>query len=169
MGWNIRCLLILLFLPTITIVIFYSTWLTPQQSFNFNSVNERSELFWNKFRVLKGSLDLLKRTIETVKEPNADKVTYCDENVEEDFGKEEEKVFSNRNLFDLLTRKLEDEVLSIMTSTSPCSSTSSSSPSTSSSTWKPSARPSPISKVHAGGPTRMPGGGKDQQNVNSKY
>ena len=144
MSSNFRLLLTIL---SSTIVIFITTWRwTPQQGLNFNSLNERSEFFRNKFWLLKGSLDLLKSNLETVKEPNGDELIYCDEDFVEDFGEEEEeKVFSNRNRFDHLTRQLEDEVLSIMTSTSPCSTTSSPSSSTSSSTSKPSStsRPSP--------------------------
>ena len=133
MSSNFCFLLIVL---SSAIVIFITTWRwTPQQGLNFNSLNERSEFFRNKFWLLKGSLDILKNNFETVNEPNGDELIYCDEDFVEDFGEEEEKVFSNRNQFDHLTRQLEDEVLTIMTSTSPCSSTSSPKPS--------STRPSP--------------------------
>ena len=130
MSSNFCFLLIVL---SSAIVIFITTWKwTPQQGLDFNSLNERSEFL----RLLKGSLDILKNNFETVNEPNGDELIYCDEDFVEDFGEEEEeKVFSNRNRFDHLTRQLEDEVLSIMTSSSPCSSTSSPKPS--------STRPSP--------------------------
>ena len=57
---------------------------------------------------------------------------FCDEDDGEKVLASEEKIFSNRNLFDALTRQLEDEVLSIMTSTSPCSTRSPPTSSTSS-------------------------------------
>ena len=158
MSSNFRYLLIVL---SSTIVILFTTWgWMPQQSLDFNSVNERSEFFRNQFQLLKGSLNSLKSNFETVKETSGDDLIYCDEDVE-DFGKEEEKVFSNRNLFDHLTRQLEDEVLSIMTSTSPCSTASSPSRSTSPSTSKTSTRPSPTPRriLVSGEPISLPGGG----------
>ena len=162
MASNFRFLLILLSSTIIIIFILIPTWLIPQHSLSFNSVNERSELFWDKFRLLKGNLDFLKSNAEIVKEPNGDELIYCDEDFEEEFGKE--KVFSNRNLFDQLTRKLEDEVLSIMTSTSPCStttSTSSPSLSTTPSRSKSSTRQGVTSTMFAGRSNTLPGNGKD--------
>ena len=149
MWTNFRFLLIIL--SSLTIIIFFTT----QQNLNLDSVNEK--FFLNKFWLLKGSQDLLKSNFEAVKEEN--EVIYCEEEDVEDFGEEEEKVFSNRNLFDHLTRQLEHEVLRIMTSASPCSTTSSSSSSTSSPLSKPSSTTtSPTSRK-----TSLPGGSEHQQ------
>ena len=99
-------------------MIFYPTWVTSPQSLSLDSMKEKSETVWEKLRLLKEVLDV-GSNVEIAEEQNAEELVYCDENTD-DFPNEE-KVFSNRNLFDQLTRQLEEEVLSIMTSTWPCS------------------------------------------------
>ena len=91
----------------------------------------KSEFVLDQFRQFRENLDLLKVDFEEPSE--MEDSVFCDEDDGEKVLASEEKIFSNRNLFDALTRQLEDEVLSIMTSTSPCS-TRSPPPSSSSST-----------------------------------
>ena len=151
MASNTRCLCCLLF-SIITIVIFYPTWLTSPQSLNLDSMKEKSETVWEKLRLLKEVLDV-GSNVEIAEEQNAEELVYCDENTD-DFPNEE-KVFSNRNLFDQLTRQLEEEVLSIMTSTSPCSTPAS----------PPTTPPglSPASRKTLGGSNNLLVGGKGRQ------
>ena len=122
-NFHIFFSLLLLMVIVLTLL---PVWLAP----NLNFVKVESEFVWDQFRQLRENLDLLKDGLEGPNE--TEDLMFCDEDGEGQALASEEKIFSNRNLFDALTRKLEDEVLKIMTSTSPCSTRSSPTSSTSS-------------------------------------